>query len=233
MGILSWAARFKNVRCVLLLDPAAAPPEEKLAWLVRKHRYRQVGVNPGLLQSPPSERLLGRPFVPLQFPHDSLAGLAAALHDEHPPWLADTLVLALAHAAPLLTLDEGLAPLLAPFSPWLLRAAQPLPEGEIIRHLRISGYVCIDFFHLAEKAWQALRADEAGALARVERERRRLATADGRKRFWRIEGGEEGRPVVAYIDLLPSLVPRRERIASLLAEEYTGLALSLTTAFFA
>ena len=121
---------------------------------------------------------------------------------------------ALAHAAPILALDEGLASLVSPFSPWLLRASEPLSEGELIRHLRISGYVCIDFFHLAEKAWQALRAGDPRRLTRVQAERRRLAAADGKKPFWRIEGREEGRPLVGYIDLLPTLASLRERIES-------------------
>lgn len=228
MGLLQWAAHFKNVRCVLLFDPSSPPPYETIGWLVRKHRWREVGVPPRLQIS---ERLTQRPFVLLCYPSEVLGEVIRRIEAQTPLWLLEGVALALCYSAPILCPDPGLYPGLEPFAPWTLRTGE-LPEAEVLRHLRIAGYVPIDFFPRAVEAYRALRYGKEGELQGLLRTRSEEASADGRKRFWRIKALSEGNPILCYIDLLPLLASRREAIEELLPREEIGLLLTLTTAFF-
>jgi len=181
MGILQWASHFKNVRCLLLFNPEAPPGEEMLSWVIKKHRYRQIGVVSSLVTS--EQRLSRSPFVTLYSPDAVLDGLIEVLEHKLPIWLAQSLILSFCYAAPLLCLDEELTSLLLPFSPWSLRPKGQVNEAEIIRHLRIAGYIPIDFFPLVEKAYQILREGDEGNIEELIRERRQKAIADGRNGF--------------------------------------------------
>jgi len=229
MGLLEWAAHFKNVRCVLLFDPSIPPPERVLGWLARKHRWREIGVPPSIRIS---DRLTQKPFVPLSYPTPVIGEVVKGLApDERSLWLLEGVTLALCYSAPLLCPSPGLYERLAPFSPWTLKAGD-VPEGEVVRHLRIAGYVPIDFFPRAVEAYKALKEGKERELEDLIKRRAEEASADGLKRFWRVKALPEGEPLLCYIDLLPLLSMRRKGFPLLLQHEEVGLLLTITTAFF-
>lgn len=229
MSLLEWASHFKNVRCVLLFDPSIPPEDEFLAWLVKKHRWREAGVPPSLLKA--KDRLSSRPFVGLSYPSEVLRRLTEALGDDHPLWLTEALVLALCYAAPLLCPSPSFHKRLSPFLQWTLHT-EPPPEGEVIRHLRIAGYVPVDFFPLAKEAYEVLRRGDRLEMESLAKERTSRAAEDGRRRFWRLKEAPDAPALLSYLDLFPLLKERREVLKDLLQHEEVGLVLALTVIFF-
>lgn len=230
MGILQWASHFKNVRCLLVFEPEIRPEKEVLSWIVKKHRYRQVGIPPALASL--EERLSRSPFVTLFSPHPTIDELIKVLERTHLLWFAQCLMLSFCYAAPLLCLDRGLISLLVRFSPWSLWPREKVPEAEVIRHLRIAGYVPIDFFPWVEKAYQILREGDEGRMKEMARIRKEDAMADGKKRFWRLADEDGGLIFASYLDLFPYLAGERKWIQGLLDSEYLGLVLTVNSAIF-
>ena len=229
MSLLEWASHFKNIRCVLLFDPLVPPEDEFLGWLVKKHRWREVGIPPSLLRA--KDRLCSKPFVGLSYPSEILRRLVQTLGDDHPLWLTEALVLALCYAAPLLCPSPSFHERLSPLLQWTLRTEGP-PEGEVIRHLRIAGYVPVDSFPLVKAAYDVLRQGDREEMEALAKERASRAAEDGRKRFWRLKEVPEAPPLLSYLDLFPLLTERREALGDLLQHEEMGLVLTLTVVFF-
>ncbi len=230
MGILQWASHFKNVRCLLLFDPDNPPTEGVVSWVVKKHRYRQVGVAPSL--GTVEERFSRPPFVILYSPHPTLDKLIKVLQNPLPLWLAQSLILSFCYATPLLCLDRGLAPLLLSFSSWSLWSEGEVPEAEVIRHLRIAGYIPIDFFPWVERVYHVLREGDERKMGEMVQWGREEAMVDGKKRFWRLAGGEEEVIFISYLDLFPYLAEQRGSIQELLDSEYLGLVLTVNSVIF-
>ena len=226
MSILEWVAHFKNIRCLLLFDPESPPAEEAIGWIVKRHRWRQVGIGESLADLHP--RFKDHPFVPLAYPSQEIKGVVKGLAEGSPLWLLESVALALCYSAPLLCFEREVFDALEPLLTWVLRAAD-VPEAEEIRHLRISGYVPVDFFPQVKESFLALK--EGGeALEKLIERRKEEAERDGRKRFWRLKERPEAPPFVGYLDLLPPLARERERIVPFLEEETVGLLLSITAA---
>jgi len=123
MGILQWASHFKNVRCLLLFEPETLPEKEVLSWIVKKHRYRQVGVVPALANL--EERLSQQPFVTLFPPHAALDGLIEVLQRTYPPWFAQSLILSFCYAPPSALFGQG-----ARFPSFPILPLEPATKGQ-------------------------------------------------------------------------------------------------------
>ena len=231
MSILEWASHFKNIRCILLVDPQKPPSQEVINWVIKKHRWRQVGIGKSL--SDTHSLFKSHPFVILPYPDKSIYKTVKTLakNQNQPFWMMESVALALCYSAPLLCFEEEIFINLGSSLTWILQT-DDIPESEIIRHLRIAGYVPIDFFPQIKEHFLILKKGVKKELEKTIKKRKEEAQNDGKKRFWRIKGKEEGKPFVGYIDLMPALVSAREKIISVPQSEFIGLLLSITTIIY-
>jgi len=231
VSLIEWASLFKNLRGVVLFPKE--PDEGKVKWLVRKHRYRRLGIAPSFSPLVEQPALRKVPFVTLSFPAEELQRLSEILSRKAEKYVVESLILSCCYSSPLIVTDERLFVDLEPFVLWSLRSNQRLGEKDLIFHLRVASYVIIDFFALAKEAYEAL-----GDLKKLRKhceKRRKASEKDGRKRFWRIPEDPEGKIICAYLDLLPALLEELEggnpSAASLIRSEWTAFALPITCAF--
>lgn len=139
-----------------------------------------------------------------------------------PAWALESLLVAAAYVVPLFVHREA-ARAFEPFARWRLEADAPLPEDQVLRHVRILGYGMLDAFATSTaQGWDALaRGDVAGEI-----DRRAVAAAeDGADRCWRLlEDDHAGDTWVGvYFDVLPAVDP--EATERLPPEAAIGLGL--------
>lgn len=197
-----YVALAKNVRGIFAYDPANDPPSGLKTWMARIHQYRNVGIPPTIGRRTDLD-LSAKTFERLPYPVAGLDDLIEHLSGEQPRWLVEALVLSSAYVAPLFVHRPALAAF-EPAAVWQLRAARPLPEEQIKRHMRIAGYGMLDFHRaFTQEAAEALQEGSLDA----ERDRREAACReDGEHRFWRLLEDEEassgGAWVGGYCDVL-------------------------------
>jgi len=250
---LSWVGLAKNTRGVLFFSPEQLPAPDKIARLVRRHRYRSLGIPRSLAlrieqQNGADSELVTRlrmpPFVRLPHPFPAAAKAVCSLFPPCQRNAVDALLCSVEYAAPLIFFEQHAASEIAPFCIWERRTATPLDDTEFIRHLRIAAYAVIDFYPLAAPAFALLQrclAARAGrstgsaslheALERLSQERREQAKADGRKRYWRIKEDPQGPRVLAYFDIFPAIaravLETSGPLPKPLSQETAGLGLGI------
>lgn len=201
------------------------PSQEKLKWLMKKHRYRNLGLPPSYEPKTPLGFLEKDPFCRLWFPSKSIEELCRLLSKKVRPLICESLLLSLCYLAPLIILDEFFFKELEPFTIWALRSPVSLKGQDFIFHLRVASYTMIDFCKQSWGGEEVLKNPEA-VLHLVER-RKDMAREDGEKRFWRVGKSAEGKIVCAYFDLLPVLVSlSEEALWELLRDDWGSLVLS-------
>jgi len=218
MDLIEYISLLKNVRGILLFPVEEGPDPDKIKWLIKAHRYRDIGIPPSLYTF---EELKKRPFVRLIYPLSGIEDLIGQLAGELPAYILEGIVMSSCYAAPLFILNQAIFELLKPLTIWNL-VGDKLDSRELLRHIRIASYALIDFYRGAKEAEVILRDSgdsEEDLRKRIERlceKRKREASADGKKRFWRIISKETPslRPLtlMAYFDLLPLLLPHIQRL---------------------
>lgn len=194
-----------NVRGLAVYHPDDPPEREVFTWLSRKHQYRKVGFPPSLVDHPGLDLTTYKTFATLEYPRDSLRTLHGSCSDGIPDWVRESVLLASAYVTPLFVHRPALDAF-ADLAVWPLDTAAPLPEDQVLRHMRIAGYGMLDFYEEATaRAWNAL---QDGALEDERARRERAAATDGRERFWRLldddpGGGDEW--IGGYFDVLPAV----------------------------
>lgn len=222
---LRWVSLIKNLRGVIL--DKEEPSQEKLKWLMKKHRYRNLGLPPSYKPQTPLAFLERDPFCRLWFPSSSIEALSKLLAQKVDLLVSEALLLSMCYLSPLIIVEETFFEKLEPFTVWVLRSPEPLKGGEFIFHLRVASYAMIDFCRRPIGVEEVLQNPKV-ALPLVE-QRKGMAIEDGQRRFWRIKKSDEGRVVCAYFDLLPVLVSLPEEVlGELLQDEWSSLALSLS-----
>jgi hypothetical protein len=203
VSFAKYAALVKNLRGVVLFDPSEPGVESSLGWLVKRFRYRNLGVTQALLgkhRERLAEHLGGRPFRELVLPVPSLEKvpglLAGALGV--PAELAELLVYASTYISPALLIGERYLEDTARIAVGSVRVCREMDAGSWKLHLRIADYTALDFYEkCVDEAFSILGgADPQPVLkSRVERVKRDM------KRYWRI-ACPEGRPFLSYVDNL-------------------------------
>jgi len=226
MGILEWASHFKNIRCVLFFDPESPLSKDAINWIVKKHRWRQIGLGKSICEL--DDRFKKHPFVLLSYPAQSIYEIAQIMSEDTSYWIVESVILALCYSAPLICFKKEDFLKLEPFLTWVLKA-EDVPESEVMRHLRIAGYVPIDFFSQVKDYFLILKEGDKKLKEAIEK-RKKDAESDGKKRFWRIKEKDNAPPFIGYVDLLPVFLQIREKIKlSAYQDEFCGLLLSITT----
>lgn len=203
MSFAKYAALVKNLRGVVLFDPSEPGVESSLGWLVKRFRYRNLGVTPALLGKHRvrlAEHLGGRPFRELILPVPSLESVPGVLADalEAPAELVELIVYASAYISPAMLIGERYLEEASRLAVGSVRVCKEMDTASWKLHLRIADYTALDFYEkCVDEAFSILNgADPQPVLkSRGERVKRDM------KRYWRI-ACPEGRPLLFYVDNL-------------------------------
>lgn len=220
-----WVSLVKNLRGIVLAKEETS--HEKLKWLMKKHRYKNLGLPPSYRPKTPLAFLEKDPFCRLWFPSGSIGMLSQLLVRKVNPLASEALLLSFCYLAPLIILEDVFFEELEPFTVWAVRSHDRLKGEDFIFHLRVASYAMIDF---CRNLWGTRETFEnpRAVLQLVER-RRDMACEDGEKRFWRIKKDDQGKVVCAYFDLLPVFLSLSEGIfEELLRDEWFSLVLSIS-----
>ncbi len=210
-GMFSYyAAIVKNLRGVVIFDPEANGSWDRVKWLVRKFKYRNLGLPPIVVEKHRKELgkyLSGNPFVELAYPVEEVEALPAVMVEHGVPReLAEALVLASVYISPLLVIGEEYIKLLERYSIDKVLVCRELNDNEWKLHLRIADYSILDMYK--ERVFEILDAIENNLLDEefLEKvfEKRRADVAKDKKRYWRIVC-DHGKPFILYIDVLNTI----------------------------
>lgn len=219
-----WVALVKNLRGVVLMKEETA--QEKLKWLMKKHRYKHLGLPPSCKTKTSLAFLERDPFCRLWFPSRYLETLSHLLAQKVDPLVSEALVLSLCYVVPLIILDEVFFEQLTPFTVWALRSNEYLKGQDFIFHLRVASYAMIDF---CRQPWGREVFEKPKAALQLVEQRKDIARQDGEKRFWRIKRSDEGKVICAYFDIVPVLISlSEEAFLGLLRDEWGSLVLSIS-----
>lgn len=217
-----------NLRGIGVYDPDRPPDREFFTWLARKHRYRNVGFVPALLDHPEVDVAGYQTFEPAAGPLEGFEDVADRT-DAGPAWAVRSLLAASAFVAPLFIHRPALGAF-EPFAVFRQTAAADLPEDQALRHVRIAGYGMLD-------AYPRLTASGYASVlqAGVEAERAdrvTFAEADAEERFWRLNEEVAGDAWVGgYFDALSAVEGDEAAVAALEADPDLQVGLGLVGGF--
>lgn len=203
MSFAKYAALVKNLRGVVLLDPGEPGVESSLNWLVKRFRYRNLGVTPALLSKHGGKLaryLGGKPFRELVLPVPSLEGVPGLLAGflGVPGELAELLVYASTYVSPALLIGEKYAGEAAKLAVGAVKVCREMDTASWKLHLRIADYTALDFYErCVDEALSVLEGADPQPVLESRRER----VARDAKRYWRIACAE-GRLFLLYVDNL-------------------------------
>lgn len=207
-----YAAIVKNLRGVVALNLEEEGSWEKIKWLIRKFRYRNIGLPPAIVEKHRKsleKYLRGNPFIELAYPTQELEKLPSLLASTTriPIELAEALVLSSTYISPLLVASRVFMDVLSRIAVDKVLACREIDDNSWKLHLRIADYSVLDMYK--ERVFELLRAVENNSLDEDTVEeimgKRRRDVARDKKRYWRITC-DQGKPFLVYIDLLTTIV---------------------------
>jgi hypothetical protein len=226
-----YAAVVKNLRGVLLLELGEENIEASLNWLVKRFKYRNVGVPPSLVAQGWNlfqKHLEKGPFLELVYPVKSLTSLADLVETGLGIGknTAEALVLASAYVSPLLVLGEKSSRILGSLSVDRVDVRVRLTPRDLKLHLRIADYSVLDLYRWSvESAERLWTKKNLSGLAKERAER----IARDKKRYWRLRGSGKPLPFLFYVDLVQKIAKNTGLLKNLLKlppqEASAGLAI--------
>jgi len=212
LSFAKYAALVKNLRGVVLLDPADTTSLDMVKWLVRRFRYRNLGLTPLILEKLGDEYkkyLGGKPFHVLAYPINELRELPLLLsrHTGLGRDVAEALVFASMYISPLLVLNKSFCESIEEISTGHVRTCKEFDDSTWKLHLRIADYSILDFYSEAvseaEELIEGACRRSTGWEEKLKNvlEKRRERVEKDVKRYWRISCSE-GRVFLYYVDML-------------------------------
>jgi len=203
LSFAKYAALVKNLRGVVLLNPEEEGVLESFDWLVKRFRYRNLGVTPSLVSSAGSllaRYLGGKPLRELALPVAALKPLPEWLANalNLPLEVAEALVYASSYVSPALLIGDSYLDLLAGVAAGVVRVCKKMDTRSWKLHLRIADYTALDFY---EKCVDEALSVIGGADPRPVLEARARRVEKDAKRYWRIMC-ESGEVFLVYVDNL-------------------------------
>ena len=207
-----YAAIVKNLRGVLVADLDSDYSWRVVEWLVRKFRYRDLGLPPGVVsrhRDRISRYLGGNPFHELVYPVAGLERVAGILGEVlgWPEELAEGLTLASVYISPLMVSGSSYTELLETVSVGEVTVCRPIDDRQAKLHLRIADYSILDSYQQSvDEAVNFIKHLNEGSLEAADRiiEARRGKAAKDRRRYWRILC-DTGSTFLLYVDPLVAL----------------------------
>lgn len=232
-----YAAIVKNLRGVLLFNLEEKGVEDRLDWLIKRFKYRNLGITPTLLSKyheTLKDRLEGKPFRKLVYPISGLDGVIEIISKalNIPPLVSEVLAFSSIYISPLLVIGDTFRENIENNSIEIIKICKKMDVKSWKLHLRIADYTILDMYE--ENVNEALeiinklkmKKVEINEVERIVKSRIARVKKDA-KRYWRIKC-DKGKPFLYYIDPLVKLILkeiRGELDINRLSEEY---AVSLT-----
>jgi hypothetical protein len=203
LSFAKYAAVVKNLRGVVLLNPREEGALRGLEWLVKRFKYRNLGVPPSLVDSAGSlltKYLGGKPLRELALPVAALKPLPERLAGSLrlPLEVAELLVYASSYISPALLIGRSYLEHLTSLAAGVVKVCKEMDTQSWKLHLRIADYSVLDFYEqCVDEALSVIEGAEPLPLleARSERVRR-----DAR-RYWRV-ACDSGEVFLVYVDNL-------------------------------
>ncbi|MEM4810110.1 MAG: hypothetical protein QW249_06320 [Desulfurococcaceae archaeon] len=211
----TYAAIVKNLRGVVLLELGEKGVDKSLDWLIKRFRYRNLGLAPIIAEKYRDrikKYLAGNPFRELAYPIASIKEFRGKLAEklELSEEVLETLVFSSIYVSPVIMIGDTYLDELMEISINTVNTCRELNTNEWKLHLRIADYSVLDMYEWsienARYVVSSLKTNKDFTNALVERYRR---IEKDRKRYWRIMCNEGRQVFVLYIDML-KLVMNRE-----------------------
>ena len=199
-----YAATIKNLRGVVFADFKTENVDKTLNWLVKKFRYRNLGVSPSILQEAEEffeGKLNGKPFVKLVYPFKSLEKLVKFMVKNFGLGfkIAETVVLASTYVSPLMVLGENSLKILEKICVDKVYSNVKLDDFGWKLHFRIVDYTVLDFYTWSINHSKQLWKQKLNPEKFVEERKEKIGR--DKKRYWRLQKGEEKpSPLILYLD---------------------------------
>jgi hypothetical protein len=203
VSFAKYAALVKNLRGVVLLNPREEGALRSFEWLVKRFRYRNLGVAPSLLSSSRdvlARYLGGKPLRELALPVAALEPLPEVLASalSLPLEVAETLVYASSYVSPALLIGRSYLDHLAGVAAGVVRRCKEMDTRSWKLHLRIADYTALDFY---ERCVDEALSVIDGAEPQPVLEARAGRVRKDAKRYWRIMC-DAGEVFLVYVDNL-------------------------------
>lgn len=209
MSFAKYAALVKNLRGVVLGGLSDEGTWSSIQWLVKRFRYRNLGVTPSMAKryrDRLGRYLNGNPFVELVPPVNPVAEFVEMLSSSTTMSVevAELLAYASAYVSPAIVVGERYADELAKVAVDVVYVCKDMDVSLWRLHLRIADYTVLDFYgQCIDEVLKAL-SDQLGGGAEVLKSiasDRRSRIAKDKRRYWRI-ACSSGTRFLLYVDMV-------------------------------
>ena len=206
MSFHLYAAIVKNLRGVVYSEASEEEFEEKIKWLVKRFRYRNLGYIEDLAKKyPVIKKYEGKPFIKLYYPVSALKELLDKIGEEIGAG-AKHVAVASIYVSPIFIVGEEAFKSLKPICVDYIKTNKELSDKDWKLHMRIADYTTLDFY-----LWSTQNSSRIIDLwfkgkdySKLLEERLNKIKKD-KKRYWRITS-ESGEPIIVYLDLIQYLI---------------------------
>ena len=220
MLFAKYAAIVKNLRGVVLVDLVDEGSWSRVKWLIRKFRYRDLGLPPCIVEryrNKLSSYLNGNPFRELVYPIPVLYNLVHVFEAKgFSRELVEALILSSTYISPLLVLTAKYLDDIDNICIEKVKTCKELNDSNWKLHLRIADYTILDIYEkcIEEniRVLNLLKSNNVEEINNVLEERITRVKKD-KKRYWRITC-DSGKTFLYYVDLLRIFINaiREERV---------------------
>lgn len=210
MSFSRYAAIVKNLRGVVLLDVDEPGVEDSLKWLVKRFKYRDLGLTP-IVANRYHDRLAkylnGKPFRVLVSPVAYIIELVeklsknAQILDE----LAELIIYSSIYISPGVVIGKRYLHEVSRISTSAVNTCKELTINDWKLHLRIADYTILDFYEeCVNEAYSVLERGDYSKIRDIMIKRKKRIEKD-KKRYWRISCND-GHPFLYYLDVLELVI---------------------------
>lgn len=223
-----YAALVKNLRGVILLDLNEPGVMDSLQWLVKRFRYRNLGVTPSTISMHGEsirDYLGGRPLRELVAPVREIAELVDLFSRKTGLSViyVESLVYASAYISPCLMIGDRFHEYVSAYSTDVVYTCKELSLSDWKLHLRIADYSILDMYEQSiDEVYVLLDKHEITKVEDLLKARATRVSRD-KKRYWRLLC-EKGRPFLYYVDLF-KLAVENNLLDELNKEHSAGLGI--------
>lgn len=220
-----YAPLVKNLRGVVYFKATPKILMEKVEWLRKHFKYRNIGVPPCFRE------YSGGVLVELAFPASAFKTFVEAFSKEGLNREAlEALTLALVYVSPLYLLEEEALRDFEKIVIGSVKTEKELDTRSWKLHLRIADYSVLDMYAWSsEHGFEALKRLAASEDISGFLEERKKRVEKDRRRYWRIIG-EKGRDFLVYLDPLLLFEPETATLALKILGEFAPSVLGICVA---